>query len=71
MIVLNATEFNLPPEMKKLQILAIIVVIGIVFHRHVIMKNKGINNTYGNRTFFYCIYVVLIWTLWLIINSTY
>jgi hypothetical protein len=70
MKIYSLIEFTLPPEMQKLETLAIILIIGIVIHRHYIVKNV-INNTYRNRTFLYCVYVLLVWLIWFLINGVY
>ena len=70
MKVYSLIQFILPSDMEKLETLVIIVIIGIVIHRHYIVK-KVINNTYGNRTFLYCVYVLLVWLIWFLINGAF
>ena len=70
MKVYSLIQYTLVPDMQKLETLAIIVIIGIVIHRHYIVK-KVINNTYKNRTFLYCVYVLLVWLIWFLINGAY
>lgn len=70
MKVYSLIQFILPSDMEKLETLVIIVIIGIVIHRHYIVK-KVINNTYGNRTFLYCVYVLLVWLIWFLLNGPY
>ncbi len=53
---------DLDYDVKKLQYFAIIIIVGIIAHRHYFIK--GINNTYSNRTILYCFYVLLLFVIW-------
>lgn len=61
---------TLPPEIENLQTLAIVIIIGIIIHRHYVEKYI-IHNSRGSRTFFYCFYVIIIWVAWIAITGPY